>query len=390
MKRRGALHSGGQDARTYRCWTEADSNRSSGFFFARAVIAFLASWNWSAAALAETPLLNQPAQVFARATSSVLLAVARVDGTRLAAAGERGIILLSDDGGKSWRQAVVPVSVSITNLCFVSSSAGWAVGHGGVVLHSADGGQTWTKQLDGARAAAIELKAAQDDALAGTEAGRRRLAEATRLADEGSDKPLFDVFFRDDRHGLVVGAYGMILATSDGGSTWQSLKRNIDNPKGKHLYSISAGKDGVYVAGEQGALFRSDDWSRFTEIPTPYSGSYFGVLSTPAGSVLVFGLRGNAYRSSDRGATWSRIDTSPAVSLTAAAHTAEGAVVAVDESGRVLLSNDDARTFQPVPVSRPYPFTGVTQAADGSLILSGARGVQKIALSSLHSKEKRQ
>ncbi len=59
--------------------------------------------------------------------------------------GERGIVLLSDDAGVSWRQAKVPVSVSLTAVQFVDAEQGWAVGHLGVVLHTQDGGGNLAK-----------------------------------------------------------------------------------------------------------------------------------------------------------------------------------------------------------------------------------------------------
>ena len=92
-----------------------------------------------------------------------MLAITRA-GARLVAVGERGSILLSDDSGVSWRQAKVPVSVTLTAVQFPNAKAGWAVGHLGVVLHSADGGETWAKQLDGREAASLVLEAAKKNA----------------------------------------------------------------------------------------------------------------------------------------------------------------------------------------------------------------------------------
>jgi photosystem II stability/assembly factor-like uncharacterized protein len=63
-----------------------------------------------------------------RAAASLQLSVTRA-GKRLVSVGERGLVLLSDDDGRSWRQArQVPVSVALTQVRFVSdSSAGrWA------------------------------------------------------------------------------------------------------------------------------------------------------------------------------------------------------------------------------------------------------------------------
>ncbi len=100
-----------------------------------------------------------PALITPLASHVVLLGIARA-GSRHVAVGERGIIVLSDDDGRSWRQAVVPVSVTLTAVTFPTAAQGWAVGHSGAILHSDDGGTHWTKQLDGFRAAQLALAAA--------------------------------------------------------------------------------------------------------------------------------------------------------------------------------------------------------------------------------------
>lgn len=329
-------------------------------------------------------LLERSAKTSRHAAEAVLLAVTRA-GQRLVAVGEQGIVLLSDDHGVSWRQARVPTSVALTNVRFASASQGWAVGHGGVILHSSDAGETWVKQLDGNQLARIELAAAEAGAGAAAEgsAARRRLADAQRWVADGADKPFFDIYFSDIDTGLVVGAYGLILATQDGGKTWQSLRHLVDNPKGRHFYSIAANGAERYIAGEQGALYRSTDGGRsFTELKTPYNGSYFGVLRGAAGELLVFGLRGNAYRSGDDGASWQRVDTGLPVTLTAGTQRSDGSLLLTDETGRLLHSPDRGRHFTALPVAQPSPFTGIVQAADGGLVLSGARGMNRLAVRS--------
>lgn len=326
----------------------------------------------------QADLLDRPAQMSSRASRSVLLAVSRAD-KRLVAVGESGIVLLSDDNGNSWRQAKVPTSVALTNVHFATSRKGWIVGHGGVVLQSSDAGETWVKQLDGRLAAQLELAGAKAEAGQGGAGAAKHLREAEQLVKDGADKPLLDVFFSDENKGLVVGAYGLIFTTDDGGKTWQSLKQHLDNPKGKHLYSIHAAGTEFFVTGEQGALYRSSDTAKtFTEVKTPYVGTYFGALAAARGELVVFGLRGNVYRSDDHGAAWHKIDTGLPVTITAGSRLSDGSLVLADETGRVLQSRDDGRSFKQVPVPHPSPFTGVAQAVDGSLVLSGARGMTRL------------
>ena len=119
------------------------------------------------------------------------------------AVGQRGHVLYSDDAGKTWRQADVPVSSDLVAVHFPSASAGWAVGHDGVVLHSADGGATWTRQFDGRALGAVLVdyytRAAAGASAADAKRAERLLAEARRFAEQGAENPFLDVWFENAR-----------------------------------------------------------------------------------------------------------------------------------------------------------------------------------------------
>ncbi|MCC4115969.1 YCF48-related protein [Aromatoleum toluclasticum] len=327
---------------------------------------------------------ERAARASARIEAALFLAVARA-GERLVAVGERGFVQLSDDGGRRWRQArEVPVSVTLTNVQFVSASVGWAVGHGGVVLHTRDGGERWERQLDGTQAAALILEDAQAAAAGSDEpALQRAVREAEGLVADGADKPLLGLHFQDERRGWVVGAYGLALATEDGGQHWRSFVRQIDNRGGKHLYDVRAQGGGLVVAGEQGALFRAEEAGQaggghFAALASPYAGTWFGAVTGPGEALLVFGLRGNAYRREAPGAGWVRVESGLPVTLTAGARLDDGSIVLADESGRLLRSTDGGGRFAVLPVNEARSLTGIVQAADGGLVLSGARGMSRL------------
>lgn len=329
-------------------------------------------------------LLDLPALESKRAQQSLQLAVDRA-GERLVAVGERGIVQLSDDGGHTWRQAKhVPVSVALTDVDFVSASDGWAVGHSGVVLHSTDAGETWQRQLDGNQAAQVVLEDARQRAVAGEAGADKALRSAEYLVKDGPDKPFLDVAFRNESQGYVVGAYGLALETRDGGKTWQSLVGRVPNPRGKHLYQMQIKDQQLLISGEQGALFRSaDGGSSFTEMLTPYSGTFFGALNLDAQGLLAYGLRGNAWRSLDDGASWQKTEVGQPVTLSTGLRLRDGSVLLADESGRLLRSTDNAQSFTTLPVQAGTGITGIVEAADGALILSSARGMARIELDAI-------
>lgn len=318
--------------------------------------------------------LQQPAMQSPKSLNAAMLAVTRA-GKRLVAVGERGIILLSDDGGNSWQQAQAPVGTSLTGVQFVNDKTGWAIGHLGVVLHTSDGGKTWVKQLDGIQAADLTLQAAKQ-AAAGNPGQDKAITDAERLVADGPDKPFLDLYFENEQTGYVVGAYNLIFKTADGGKSWQPWQAHVANPKGFHLYGIRAAGQTLYLVGEQGLLLRSTDQGEsFVALESPYKGTYFGMVAAKSGELVVFGLRGNAFRSEDQGNTWQKIDTGMQASIAAGIELDNGSLVLISQGGDVLVSRDKGRSFTPQK-GVPLPLTAVVQVTDKNLVVAGLRGVK--------------
>ncbi|MFC5698391.1 WD40/YVTN/BNR-like repeat-containing protein [Pseudomonas sp. GCM10022186] len=302
-------------------------------------------------------------------------------GERLVVVGQRGHILYSDDAGRRWQQAEVPVSSDLVAVHFPSASQGWAVGHDGVVLHSADAGTTWTRQFDGRQVGPRMLAHYQAMAAAEpqNEAIAALVAEAQRMTEEGADKPFLDVWFENERVGYVVGAFNLIFRTDDGGRSWTPWMERTENPGALNLYGLRAVGDDLYIVGEQGLVLKLDAaGGRFKAVVTPYEGSYFGVIGKP-GMALVYGLRGNLYRSLDRGANWHKVELGLPVSIVAATLDPAGRVVLLSQAGHVLVSTDDGASFAVQPQDALAPVSAALASGD-SLVLAGTRGVRLLPL----------
>jgi len=325
--------------------------------------------------------LDAPAAQSPLAARSLMQGGAKA-GSRIVAVGQRGHVVYSADDGASWKQASVPVSSDLTAVFFVDDKQGWAVGHDGVILHTADGGEKWDLQLSGRTAndlllAAMERRVAAEPASVDA---KKLLAEAQRYKEQGADKPFLDVWFADAQNGYAVGAYNLIVRTRDGGKTWESWFDRTDNPKFFNFYAIRPAAGELFIAGEGGLVLKLDGAAqRFRALTVPYNGSFFGV--TDAGSaVVVFGLRGNVFRSEDRGAAWSKVDAGLPASIVGATRTADGATLLADVGGRVVASSDGGRTFGKVALSTTVPLTGIADAGGGKLAVVGPRGAAVSAM----------
>lgn len=119
------------------------------------------------------------------------------------------LVVTTDDGGQTWQpQSTGPGGLEehvlggqLNGVHFTDPKHGWAVGQAGRILATTDGGDTWIEQDSGGTAERI----------------------------------LSDVWFTDSQHGWIsghdcpfphaerpLGCVGVILATSDGGATWQA------------------------------------------------------------------------------------------------------------------------------------------------------------------------
>lgn len=331
----------------------------------------------------DTPALESPLAI-----KNLLNGVA-VAGKRLICVGQRGHILYSDDQGKKWTQARVPVSSDLVAVSFPSTQKGWAVGHDGVVLHSSDSGASWVKQFDGRAAAQVMASyhkgwkncSSCHDKIAtpkgtpqGTEAGL--MADLKSFTEQGPDKPFLDVWFENETTGFIVGAFNLIFRTVDGGKSWEPWFDRTENSKRYHLYAIRPVGQELFISGEQGLVLKLDrKTGRFAARKTPYNGTFFGITGK-SGSVLAFGLRGNMFRSSDGGSSWQKVETGVQTGLSGAATTEDGKIVLVSQGGDLLVSSDDGSSFKPVKVDQAIFATSVAAINKDTLLISGLRGAQ--------------
>jgi photosystem II stability/assembly factor-like uncharacterized protein len=286
--------------------------------------------------------------VKARLATRSLLLDAAIAGDNLVAVGERGHVLISADAGSTWTQSEVPTRATLTGVFFHDRNLGWAVGHDAVILRTIDGGVTWKR-----------VHWAPDE-----------------------ETPLLDVWFADAETGYAIGAYGSYYVTTDGGETWDLEPIGDDD---FHLNQIaSAGEDRLYLAAEAGQVYRSDDAGEsWTELTSPYVGSFFGVLPLEDETVLLFGLRGHLFRSEDAGETWTEIETGTIGMLNAGVRLADDTIVIVGLSGVILVSSDGGHTFELHQQADRSGMQMVVEAGEGNLLLVGEFGVRLRSLAEL-------
>lgn len=123
-----------------------------------------------------------------------------VDESRGWAAGGKGALLSTRDGGATWEVRKPPTEDALRDIFFQDAETGWLVCERSIfkpmekdesvsyLLKTSDGGRTWSR------------------------------VEVTRGPDV--DVKLGGLRFADGEHGWVYGELGALFATNDGGKTW--------------------------------------------------------------------------------------------------------------------------------------------------------------------------
>lgn len=297
-------------------------------------------------------------------------------GTRIVAVGARGLIAVSDDQAANWKQVPSPVASDLVTVRFVDANQGWIVGHDGVVLHSLDGGTTWQKQMDGRQAQKLLAEHFGSLDAKGDPDAKRWLKEISLNYANGPEQSLLDLWFDDKNNGYVVGSFGTVFRTADGGASWQPLMEQVRSDGLVHLNAIRKVNGDLYLASERGVVFKLDRASgRFEPLSTGYKGSFFGLTEHDA-QPLALGLLGNAYLLTDAGKAWTKVDTGLGANVTGAVPLSDGRILLLGLDGAASLI--DLKGSAPVTVKTNYskPLAEAVQLSANKVLLVGQGGLR--------------
>lgn len=211
-------------------------------------------------------------------------------------------ILQTGNSGLLWEPMPDQVTWGIRWVTFVTPTSGWAITLKRDLLHTTDGGATWHTQRT-----------------AGTVQAR---SEAYQKEEITQPEPLDRLFFVNEKTGWAWGGGqrgpgyfqpGILLRTSDGGQSWQTL----GFPFGNNLVALQfADAERGWTCEQKGPCYRSDDGGRsWKQLKTRGDLSVNGLHFSNRDHGWVVSNSGYALRTSDGGATWTYRRTGTAADL---------------------------------------------------------------------------
>lgn len=265
--------------------------------------------------------------------------------------GTRGLILHTDDAGRTWQKQMSGTEETLFGISF-SNQRGWISGSGGVVLLTVNGGQSWALQRGGTTAS------------------------------------LFSIQFVSETAGFAVGSFGTALRSENGGLNWESLNlnwrvylRELIEKKGQmepHLYDINfVNADLGWIVGEFGLVLHTSDggksWKRQT---VPVEKALFRVFFTDENRGWITGQNGILLMTDDQGRHWRSLDAGSQESLFNLVIQGRRGLI-VGERGTILTSEDGGITWRAKEDDRLQVTSwlgGVSSAGKNRFVVVGDRG----------------
>ncbi len=283
--------------------------------------------------------------------------------------------------------------------CFVDQKEGWIVGDLGRVFHTVDGGLNWEIQATGTKRPFAGITCPDRSNLwiagqGGQIAHSKDGGKTWEQQKSGSDRQLLNIAFANPQLGIALGDFGTILRTEDGGQTWGKVSVPSDlklppdvaevvQPGDVVFYGISfLDKEHIWVSGEFGVIMASSDggvtWQGQT---STVETTLFGIRFASEQKGWAVGIDETLLRTVDGGTTWEKqkVQTPKGYALAFYDMDIKGNYAwVVGSSGLLLSSKDGGETWQlpPVPVQmRSVWFRGITMFTEGRGLVVGGSGM---------------
>ncbi|MFN6074168.1 MAG: WD40/YVTN/BNR-like repeat-containing protein [Fluviicola sp.] len=284
------------------------------------------------------------------------------------AVGASGTILTTSNGGTTWTAQTSGTTQTLRSVYFITSSEGYACGEAGVVLKTTNGGTTWTALTSGTSQHLNDITSvsttefaicgANGTVLNSTDSGNTWTLELSFTTENlnavsfsGTTQTLRSVYFITSSEGYACGDAGVVLKTINGGTTWTALTSGTS----QHLNDITSVSTSEFaICGTKGTVLNSTDsgntWTLELSFTTEnlnavsFSGTtLFSVgnngnlakrnafsnwsldnkgISTPLREVskfnneyLAVGNGGIIFKSIDKGANWSKLNSGSTLNL---------------------------------------------------------------------------
>ena len=220
---------------------------------------------------------------------NTLRTVAAVNnGNRVIAAGDGGMILISEDAGETWSQLSSPTIRNFWNMQMITEEIGWMVGEGGTALKTANGGLNWIQQpmpfpsapywdVSFINTAFGYICSSSGIVLKTTNGGVSWI-----IQQAGDTRSLYTIFTLDTLRASAGGFAGKVVYTTDGGTSWLTASGGISAPEINKIKFINNVKG---FLASSGGFYKTTNggisWTNINDLNQEFSAAFTTNISFP-------------------------------------------------------------------------------------------------------------
>lgn len=267
--------------------------------------------------------------------------------------GDRGLALATTDGGNSWHKMNIPGEI-FKDIFFVGDK-GWIVGDGGLILHTDNGGKNWKEQ------------------------------------PSNLDLSLMRVFFPNQYIGFAVGADGTILKTNNGGSSWKIITLDWmgflpEDLTERGIMSINLydafflNEDSGWIVGDFGTILHTSNGGKRWEVShIGFFPSLFSICFKNNREGYAVGQNGFFLKTENSGKTWEKTSLDTDEGLYKIRISGHWGVI-VGDHATILKSNDGGKIWVKVTphLMPPFPWlsdTWILPSDKSAKVFSVGKGI---------------
>lgn len=227
---------------------------------------------------------------------------------------EYGQILKSIDEGLTWTQQNSNTTKSLYSLNFLNNDTGYIVGENGTILRTNNGGTTWIKK------------------------------------ESPTDKNLNTLYFKDANTGFIP-FYDwnidstVLLSTKDGGSNWNQKSIGLLRYPRK-IYFIN--NDTGFIVGDFGGILRTFDGGNSWESSYHHGNDYFDIYFTNNNTGYVVGDDGEISMTENCGNDWTVVNSGTDKQLRSVFFTDVNTGYAVGSNGIILKTTNSGSSLKKI------------------------------------------
>ena len=267
------------------------------------------------------------------------------------AVGNYGACIKTTDGGETWQHIQLPINSNLSSVHFINDDIGFIGSWDGELLKTTDGGKNWSVNNIDEYADIYVYFINQNYGWLLSSTSPTSTYKVYKTTDGGNSwqsnfitpRSMHDIYFLDTSKGFLVGGFGEIYMSTNGGVDWKL----INSPTSEFLYKVKF-KNPLegFILGRFGTLLHTTDGGYNWTNKSIGQNTWWDIDFIDENKGIIVGNRFRILVTFDGGNSWLEKTFSSVWALTACNYLDETKCIVFGEKGNIYKSSDSGNNWE--------------------------------------------